>query len=434
MSFIENHYNNTQKEIRNRIEVRYPTFFTIITIASGYSEYVTALKKWLENKLASHKNLDFHIKSKEAAYVRLLVLLENEGAEFADPSRNNQKFISHTFYWLWQAVREDKVYATSDFFDDITDLLDRAFTNKANKEITDDQLLKRMQELPKGTDKKIVKRREDNKIRVIKGLIPIIESTKNPHKIYHFTSEVTIAEKLETVSKWWDDYRFHLRFAIRTVEQLQQTTDYRLPKSIIQNFELGVEKGIPIFINPYYLSLIHVNKDGTFCKSDRTIRDYVFNSKDLVDTFGEIKAWEKEDIIEEGKPNAAGWLLPNGDSVHRRYPEVAIFIPQGRGRACAGLCVSCQRMYGFQKGQLNFNMEEKEPKVDRTERRHSILDYFETDSHLQDILITGGDAFMNTDEGLRNILDDFYEMAKRKKEKSESQDDKSKIAVFQRVR
>lgn len=434
MSFIESHYNNTQKEIRNRIEVRYPAFFTIITTASSYTEFVAELKKWLENKLASHKNSNFNIKSKEAAYVRLLVLLENEGAEFADPSRNNQKFISHTFYWLWQAVREDKVYATSDFFDDISDLLERAFSDKVNNEITDDQLLKKMQELPKGTDEKIVKRREDNKIRVIKGLIPIIENTKSPHKIYHFTSEITPAEKLATVIKWWDDYRFHLRFAIRTVEQLQQTTDYKLPKSIIQNFELGVEKGIPIFINPYYLSLIHVNDDGTFCKSDRTIRDYVFNSKDLVDTFGEIKAWEKEDIIEEGKPNAAGWLLPNGDSVHRRYPEVAIFIPQGRGRACAGLCVSCQRMYGFQKGQLNFNMDEKEPKIDRTERQRSILDYFETDSHLQDVLITGGDAFMNTDEGLRNILDDFYEMAKRKKEKSESQDDKSKIAIFQRVR
>ena len=47
-------------------------------------------------------------------------------------------------------------------------------------------------------------------------------------------------------------------------------------------------------------------------------------SRELVDEFGHIVAWEKEDLVEPGKPNAAGWILPSEYNIHRRYPEVAI--------------------------------------------------------------------------------------------------------------
>ena len=50
-----------------------------------------------------------------------------------------------------------------------------------------------------------------------------------------------------------------------------------------------------------------------------------------------IRAWEREDIVEPGKPNAAGWLRPDGHNIHRRYPEVAILIPDTMGRACGCL-------------------------------------------------------------------------------------------------
>ena len=80
-----------------------------------------------------------------------------------------------------------------------------------------------------------------------------------------------------------------------------------------------------------------------------------------METYGNIRAWEKEDIVEEGKPNAAGWLLPDGHNIHRRYPEVAILIPDTMGRACGGLCASCQRMYDFQSERLNFEFETLRP-------------------------------------------------------------------------
>lgn len=123
----------------------------------------------------------------------------------------------------------------------------------------------------------------------------------------------------------------------------------------------------------------------------------------------------KEDVVEAGKPNAAGWLVPDGHNIHRRYPEVAILIPDSMGRACGGLCASCQRMYDFQSERLNFNFEELKPKESWDKRLRKLMEYFENDTQLRDILITGGDALMSQNKTLRNILEAVYKMAVRKR-------------------
>jgi len=434
MSYIESSIIETHYKIKDKFINNIPSFIFIASNNNSFDLFLQALKEDITAKLTTVNNDSDDVLSQAAALKQVLLLIENEGREFTDPGRNDRSFTSQPFFWLWRALSGKESFATEDFFDDMFDLLSRAYNKNEPTKIENEKLLKWMYDLPKASDAAVLLRLETSKQRVMRGLVTIIENTHKQHKIYHFTTEKTFEEKLESVNIWWNDYRFHLRYAIRTLEQLRLTTDNLLPEKVMRSFEEGVEKGIPIFINPYYLSLISLGENGELCADDRTIRDYIFNSKDLVDTFGKIKAWEKEDIIEDGKPNAAGWLLPEGESVHRRYPEVAIFIPEGRGRACAGLCVSCQRMYGFQKGSLNFDLEKMDKKADKAEKRHSIFDYFENDSHLQDILITGGDSFMNTDERLETILNDFLKVAKRKKQNSESQAEGDQIAMFQRVR
>lgn len=69
------------------------------------------------------------------------------------------------------------------------------------------------------------------------------------------------------------------------------------------------KKQIPFFVTPYYLSLLDISGDGY---DDKTLRSYILYSRELVDAFGSIKAWEKEDRVVPGKPNAAGWILPEG--------------------------------------------------------------------------------------------------------------------------
>jgi len=245
---------------------------------------------------------------------------------------------------------------------------------------------------------------------------------------------MTEDEKYSRGLTWWNDYKFHLRFAVRSPQQLNKMLDYSLRPTRLTILNDAYERGIPFFINPYYLSLIDVNITPGKTGSDRTLRDYIFHSKELVEEFGNIVAWEKEDVVEPGKPNAAGWVLPPYNNVHRRYPEVAIFIPDTRGRACGGLCVSCQRMYDFQSGHLNFNLDKLQPKMTWKKKMALLLKYFEEDTQLRDILITGGDAFMNTTESLEQILDGVYDMALRKKEANKNRPDGEKYAEIIRVR
>ena len=173
-------------------------------------------------------------------------------------------------------------------------------------------------------------------------------------------------------------------------------------------------------MNPYYLSLLHVRVPYFAIGADLAIRHYVIYSKHLLEEFGHIVAWEKEDQVQPGKPNAAGWILPSHNNIHRRYPEVAILIPDSMGRACGGLCSSCQRMFDFQSGNLNFNLDKLVPTEKWPEKLKRLMDYYENDTQLRDILITGGDALMSSDATLKHLLNEILAMVSRKREANKS--------------
>jgi lysine 2,3-aminomutase len=194
------------------------------------------------------------------------------------------------------------------------------------------------------------------------------------------------------------------------------------------------DAGIPFFVNPYYLSLLHVRVPYFAIGADLAIRDYVVYSEPLVEEFGHIHAWEKEDLVQPGKPNAAGWILPTAHSIHRRYPDVAILIPDTQGRACGGLCASCQRMYDFQSGHLNFDLDKLSPHERWPDKLERLMDYFKNDSQLRDILITGGDALMSSDHSLEQVFDAIVRMAEEKRKDNESRADGEKYAEITRVR
>ena len=126
--------------------------------------------------------------------------------------------------------------------------------------------------------------------------------------------------------------------------------------------------------------------------------------------------------------------LPDGHNIHRRYPEVAILIPDTMGRACGGLCASCQRMYDFQSERLNFEFETLRPKEAWDSKLRRLMTYFEKDTQLRDILITGGDALMSQNKTLRNILEAVYRMAVRKQRANLERPEGEKYAELQRVR
>lgn len=285
--------------------------------------------------------------------------------------------------------------------------------------------------LPTGLDEEVMAIRHSNKERIIAGLIRKIERRHAPTSRFQFTEGMSYAEKYVKVQEWWNTGRFHLAMAFKSPTELNYFLGGSLSAGTMDLLARARKKGMPFFVTPYYLSLLNTNTSGY---DDAAIRSYILYSEELVDTYGRIKAWEKEDIVVAGQPNAAGWLLPEGHNIHRRYPEVAILIPDSMGRACGGLCASCQRMYDFQSERLNFDFESLKPKETWDKKLRRLMRYFEEDAQLRDILITGGDALMSQNATLRNILDAVYKMAVRKRKANESRPEGEKYAELQRVR
>lgn len=290
----------------------------------------------------------------------------------------------------------------------------------------------RTERWPTGLDENVMEIRAENKERMLHLLIQKIENRKpKPSSRFHFEDGMSYEEKYRLVNHWWNDFRFHLSMAVKTPAELNRFLGNSLSSETMYLLSRARKKGMPFFATPYYLSLLNVSGEGY---NDEAIRSYILYSPRLVETYGNIRAWEKEDIVETGKPNAAGWLLPDGHNIHRRYPEVAILIPDTMGRACGGLCASCQRMYDFQSERLNFEFDSLRPKESWDHKLRRLMTYFEEDTQLRDILITGGDALMSQNKTLRNILEAVYRMAARKQKANRERPEGEKYAELQRVR
>ncbi|MCD4694967.1 MAG: KamA family protein [Bacteroidales bacterium] len=371
---------------------------------------------------------------KDFAAIRLLDYVDNAGREFDDQNLRGEKAISNPIHLIWLAVTHGTGGAKPYFFKDML-MLFRQFSGVYKRSFpAKDKIEEWMDRWPTGLDPRIIKLREENRERILKTIIIKIDKGEIKDNKFFFTEGMSQEQKYLKMLEWWDDRLFHLRFAVRSPDLLNELLGNSLDPDTLKILYEAEKKGIPFFVNPYYLSLLHVRVPYFSVGADLAIRHYVIYSQQLIDEYGHIVAWEKEDKVEPGKPNAAGWILPNEHNIHRRYPEVAILIPDTMGRACGGLCASCQRMYDFQRGNLNFNLDKLKPRQSWDKRLKELLDYFEHDSQLRDILITGGDALMSSDKSLAKILEGVYQMALNKKKANEKRGAGDKHAEIVRVR
>src|SRR6056297_2194225 len=424
-----------------------PELAEMINSAEDETAFYANLRKWVLDSIEdsshvlgyySEKNKDREVFEKltwkDFAAIRILDYIDHEGMDYVDPNLRGERYYNNPLKILWLAAKYGTGGAKPAFFEDMLHLF-RQFTYREkpkmpNQTTVDDW----MNRHPSGLDENIVKIREENKTRIINLFIKKIDEGEINNSIFKFESDWDYKKKYNKMLEWWDSKIFHLKFAIREPDLLNEMLDYSLDPDTMNILYDAREAGIPFFVNPYYLSLLNTKTVEGYVAADQVIRDYVIYSRELVDEFGHIVAWEKEDIVEPGKPNAAGWLLPEGHNIHRRYPDVAILIPDSMGRACGGLCASCQRMYDFQSGHLNFDLDRLKPKETWPEKLERLMKYFQNDSQLRDILITGGDALMSSDKSLKRILDAVYEMAVNKREDNKNRPDGEKYAEMLRVR
>ena len=422
-----------------------PGLKDIIDTSNAISQAKKKLKTWALDILSENKEAYLYftrekigktqlekLRSKDYAAIRILDYIKHSGRQFKDLNLKGEIVENDPFAILMQCAHKGTSGGTPAYFYDMIHLF-RQFSGHENSTPNKIEISIWMDRYSSGLDPEVVWQRGKNKLHILKIIIKIIDERRVKSKRYRFKKGTSGQKKLALAKIWWNDYKFHLKFAVRTPEALNEMLGYSLDREVMDNMKQAQKVGIPLFVNPYYLSLLDTHASPVSLGSDLAIRQYMLYSKELVHEFGNINAWEKEDIVEPGKPNAAGWIIPD-ICIHRRYPYVAILIPKSMGRACGGLCSICQRMYGFQHGDLSFDLENLKPRDSFDDHLETSLNYFENDSQLRDVLITGGDALMSTNKTLRKILQAVYKMAKRKRKANINRKDGEKYAQILRVR
>lgn len=384
---------------------------------------LTSFKSGIEDIASASRNA--------AASRNVLSLLHNDGKTIRELSTGEDMTLE-TIYQLFCFLKGD-MDAIDDSIDAILDIyyqlrrLDIDVVNTPDRHAVSMW----MDRWPSGLDDEVSKIMSGNRRRIMHYLVERVSSRSNRSVHYRFEEGTAYDEKYRKVNEWWNDYHFHIAMAARTPKEIKMLLGGKISKETYAIMLVARHKGMPFFLTPYYASLINTEPGGY---NDYAIRSYIMYSPELVHTFGNIKAWEKEDSVKADEPNAAGWIVPYPENIHRRYPDVAIMIPDTMGRSCGGLCASCQRLYGFQNRHLGFEYQELHSKEPWPHKLHLLMDYFENDSQIRDILITGGDALMSQNKTLEKILTAVCEMAERKRKANLKRPDGKKYAEMQRIR
>ena len=167
----------------------------------------------------------------------------------------------------------------------------------------------------------------------------------------------------------WDDYRWQLANRVKTVESLAQL----IPLDPVTLETIGrVSAQYRFAISPYYLSLI----DPT--DPDCPIRRQAVPAIEELNPEGELDPMDEE----HSSP------VP---SVTRRYPDRLIIKVTNQ---CGMYCRFCQRR----------RLIGETDRAVSPETLRKAIDYIREQPEIRDVLITGGDALMLSDEVLDRLL------------------------------
>ena len=189
-------------------------------------------------------------------------------------------------------------------------------------------------------------------------------------------SQQKIANKIntETTASNWKDWKWQLKHSITDLKQFQHLLGISFPK----NLELSLQKTIDIFplsITPYYLSLIDQND----FENDPVFKQSFPSTAEL-----DVLKTEMNDPLHEDKDSPV-------PGVTHRYPDRVLFLVSNK---CAMYCRHCTRKR--QVGDLDNIPSKKEISLG--------LKYIKENPQIRDVLLSGGDPFMLSDDYLDWIL------------------------------
>lgn len=175
----------------------------------------------------------------------------------------------------------------------------------------------------------------------------------------------------DATAEQWNDWRWQMRNSVKDAASLSRFV------ALTEDERRGCVDTADIFrmgISPYYLSLI--DRDHPFCpvrmQAIPTRAEGVVSRGELKDPLGEDKT------------------RPVSAIVHK-YPDRVLFIALDR---CSVYCRHCTRRRITKGGEAD---------LDRSELRKGV-DYIRAHPEVRDVLISGGDPFLLSDERLEELL------------------------------
>jgi lysine 2,3-aminomutase len=222
-----------------------------------------------------------------------------------------------------------------------------------------ERVLKKINRYATGMDRKIIQLRRRNRERIL--------------------------AQLQADRKAWEDWRWQIRHVIRKPEELEKLVE--LNREERQAIEISFQNRVPFGITPYYVHLMDPQTGGN---RDRAVRRQVIPPLEYAGKMAVSRRKHEKsfDFMLERDTSPE-------DLITRRYPLIAILKPYN---TCAQICVYCQRNWEIE-GCLDPRALASPQQLDQA------LKFIAQHSALREILITGGDPLILSDERLKDILD-----------------------------
>jgi len=217
------------------------------------------------------------------------------------------------------------------------------------------------------------------------GLEPGIIARRREHK-------KKILAELGAREDEWDDWRWQFRHVFKDRKGFETIKRIIRIKPIQeQAIELAIENNIPFGVTPHYLHLM----DPEPSDYDYAVWRQVFPPLSYVENMVAHK---------EDRELAFDFMREHDTSpielVTRRYPAVAIIKPY---ESCPQICVYCQRNWEITSPLLETALAPKE----RVERA---IQWFAEHEQMMDVLLTGGDPLVMSDDRIEHIVRRLSEM------------------------
>jgi lysine 2,3-aminomutase len=175
----------------------------------------------------------------------------------------------------------------------------------------------------------------------------------------------------------WKNWKWQLKHSIRTLEKFEYLTGIRFSGEEKKDLERTFEK-FPLSITPYYLSLIHRKN----FRNDPVFKQAFGGVEELNTLESELR-----DPLSEDKDSPV-------EGITHRYPDRVLFHVSN---ICAMYCRHCTRKRKV--GDVDY--------VPSRDQLRKGIRYIAGNPHVRDVLLSGGDPLMMTDQKLDWLLSEI---------------------------